>query len=179
MAHEISFFDGVALMAVSMSENVFTKPDDDWAPMMFLQGTHDGHPVSPIVPLHTFMHNDTQKDFLAEIVLPAVIKEFKADIVILLFSVWMAKEPEGAAGYMVHGQGEFIQPSARPDRIEAITLAEYTSAGVTRYASAQIIRHEDKPPTLDEWETHAIDSGANYTGRFVEPIVAAMKEVAA
>jgi hypothetical protein len=67
-----------------------------------------------------------------------------------------------------------MRASLRPNREEHLWLMEYTPEGVGRHSYARIHRDEKKPPTLGEWEETPADS---FSGRFVEPIVRAMKSV--
>lgn len=174
-AREITFFESIALTAESMGRENFTEPDDDWVPIMFMLGEEDGKPISSMASIGHFMDSDHSKDMLATMVIPAMIRKFQAKTVVLLLNVWTAQEPMG--GWFEHRQGEFIQPSQRPDRQEALTLAEYTRQGLTRYAQAKINRYEYKPPDLDEWVDLPLGEDGAIEGRFVEPIVKAMQSL--
>jgi hypothetical protein len=54
-------------------------------------------------------------------------------------------------------------------------ISEYLPTGV-RTVFAEIERRKDLPPLLGEWEEM---DGAHLTGRFIEPIVTALKDVEA
>ena len=171
-ARPLDFFEFVALSVEGMAKAVFTQPDDDWVPMLFFLGTKDGEEFMSMAPLDHFMTDDKSKDMLAYGVLPRLLKEFQVKVAVLLINGWTASDPPG--GYLNHGVGEWIRPSQRPDRKEMLLLSEYTREGVMRQASALIVRHESAPPTLEPWKD--IDA-KSMSGRFVEPIVKAMREM--
>jgi hypothetical protein len=161
----LDLFDHVAVTAERMAKDTFTEPDDDWTPIVFLE---DATGTWAMMPIEEFMQNDRTKDMLVELIIPETIKRFEAKVVVMILSVWHSKIPKG-----VDWQDRPM-PSEDPNRSEALVLTEYTAEGVKRYSMAEIIRHEDSPPTLGEWEnTDATD----YEGRFVQPIVKAMQRV--
>lgn len=166
--HELDLFDQVAITAASLPKAVFTKPDDDWVPIAFLEGP-EGQATFPIAD---FMDNDRSKDLLAEFILPQAISKFRAHTVVMVLSAWQGRNiPKG-----VDWQDR-PRPSEDPERKEILILVEYKREGVTRHTVADIIRHEDSPPTLGEWDNWGDDAKLGADGRFVGPIVAAMKRV--
>lgn len=165
-ASELSMFDTVAVIAQSMPKELFTQPDDDWTPIAFLQGKDE----QVTFPLGEFMEDDRSKDILAHLILPGAIKHLKATSMVTVMSIWQSKTSAESLAT------EYIPPSQCEDRTEHVMITEYTAEGVQRQAFAQILRHEDKPPTLDEWQQ--MDDAIGFSGRFVEPIVKALKEVA-
>lgn len=170
-AHEIDLFEYVAIQARKIPENVFTKPDDDWTPVMFIE-CGDGE--CGMLPLEPFMGDDLSKEFCADVVMPTAIEVAKARKVVLVLSAWTAQvwceeelEPI-----------RYIPPSQRENREEVLVVMEYTSEGVARHAMAPIIRHDDSPPELgDWWDDESELSPTDFDGRFVQPIVNALKEV--
>lgn len=145
----------------------FTSPDDDWAPFLFLEGGEN-----TIVALGGYMDNDDNKDILCEVVLPMIIASAKATKAVLVVSVWSS-----ATSSKVLNLGEgYMPPSTLSDREELVMVTEYTREGVTRIAQAPIIRSETEVPRLGEWEVRD-DVKPGSQGRFIEPIVAALKAV--
>ena len=58
MAETLGLFDSVAVTARSMTTEHFTDPDDDWEPILFVEGkTGTG-----MTPLGQFMRNDDNCD---------------------------------------------------------------------------------------------------------------------
>ena len=168
MAETLGLFDSVAVTARSMTTEHFTDPDDDWEPILFVEGkTGTG-----MTPLGQFMRNDGSKDMLAEVVIPAVVEQFQATTVVMVLSTWTASVASKEELEPIR----YVPPSQRPDRREQLLIIEYTREGVTRQAFAEIIRHENSPPTLGDWDEQIMDK-AVLEGRFVEPIVKAMKAV--
>jgi hypothetical protein len=165
--YELTMFDQICVTARKMGEEVFTEPDSDWAPIAFFS-TPDGQ--MPMMPLVDFMQNEDTKETLATLILPAVISQYKASAVIIVLSVWTAKLKPGEQW----GKGS-LMPSERPDRGESLMISEYLPTGV-RTVFAEIERRKDLPPLLGEWEEM---DGAHLTGRFIEPIVTALKDVEA
>lgn len=170
-ARELTLFETVSLTVRSISEE-FAEPDDDWEPMAFLEGEIEGETGVATMPLGYLMGDDDMKDRLANHILPFAIKEFSATKLIFVMSVWSSEKSVASMA-----TGKYIPPSKCDDRTEHVLLMEYTAEGVTRQAWAQITRHEGKPPTLGEWEQK--DGVSGFSGRFVDPLVTALKEVAA
>ena len=164
--HELDLYDHVAYTAASISEKLFTEPDDDWTPVLFMEDA-DGQRMT--MPIEQFMVNEQTKDLLANFIIPEVIGKFSATIAVMVLSVWRGSPiPKGV------DPDDRPRPSEDVNRTEAVMIIEYTAAGVTRSSMATIVRHEDSPPTLDEWQD---DFGQSEDGRFVTPIVRAMKKV--
>lgn len=169
MPEELSLFDSVSITARKLAAEHFTDPDDDWEPILFVEGK-DG---SGITPLGQFMRDDRHKELLANVVIPAVIEQFQATTIVMVLSTWTASVASKEELEPIR----YVPPSQRPNRREQLLIIEYTREGVTRQAFAEIIRHEDSPPTLDEWT--AVEGETAFEGRFIGPIVKAMKAVPA
>jgi hypothetical protein len=149
-----------------MSKNLFTEPDDDWTPVLFME-TKEGE--QGIMPLHEFMGAEPMKDLLANALIPMTINEFKAVKIVMVLSVWSSEKSVQALK-----EDKYVPPSQQDDREEHVLLVEMTREGVQRHSWAKIIRHKSKPPTLGEWnETTA----TGFDGRFVDPLVKALKAV--
>lgn len=141
----------------------FTESDDDWIQIGFIVA---GSSLN-ILPLDPLMDD---KERLSTEILPALIKDRGATLVVLLLNTWMVKLDQAN----FHGD---LQPSKHPDRMETLSLHEFTPAGCGRWATAQIERHDATPPTLADWET--IPGAHSQEGRFSESIVEALRDVAA
>lgn len=169
-ARELDMFEMVAVLAAKMPEEIFTKPDDDWTPVAFLE-TPDGQVTMPLAP---YMGSPQEKDVLSGMLLPAAITEMKASRLVMVLSVWVGK----AKSKEEFESEDFVPPSQQPERVEKVMIMEYTREGITRSTSALIIRHENAPPTLGEWEDD-FENVDRTEGRFVGTIVKALKAVQA
>ena len=168
MARELDMFEMVAVIAAKMPDELFTKPDDDWTPVAFME-TPDGQVSMPLAP---YMGTPADKEILTGLLLPAAITEMKASRIVMVLSVWVGKAETKEEIESEH----FVPPSQQPGRLEKVMITEYTREGITRMSSALITRHEDAPPTLGEWDDD-LSNAAQSEGRFVEPIVKALKAV--
>lgn len=168
-ARELDLFEFVSVQARTIPEQVFTKPDDDWTPVMFLE---DKNGQFEIFPLEPFMGDDASKHFCTDVLMPAAIMSVAARKVVIVLSAWTAsvwcKEELEPIRY--------IPPSQREDREEVLLVIEYSKSGVERTAIAPIIRHEDSTPELGDW-WEGMDSPTGFEGNFVKPIVGALKAV--
>lgn len=167
-ARQLDLFEHVASLAASMPGAVFTEPDDDWTPVLFMDGPQGG----TMMPLVEYMNTELGKDMLADVVIPATIHQFKPSVVVMIMSTWTS---ETSAKLMTE-TGEYIPPSQQADRKEQVLIIEYTRDGATRQAFAQIERFADKVPRLGEWD---MKPSLSMQGRFVDPIVRALKGVSA
>jgi hypothetical protein len=168
-ARELDLYEHVATIARSLPEVQFTKPDDDWLPVAF---SDNGTGEQAIFPMHEHMGDENEKNLLANVILPAFIKGTRARTLVVVLSVWSAEvaSPEELEPI------RYVPASQRENREERLLIMEYTAEGIQRQAWARIIRHEDRPPELDEWEEMEAKS---YGGRFVDPVVDALKRVEA
>jgi hypothetical protein len=167
MARALDLFESVATIARQMPDSVFTDPEDDWAPIVFMEGKQG----RVTMPIHDFFEDELRKDLLCEVVLPAAIENFEATVVVMVVSTWVSK----IAADLLTQTGNYIPPSQQPDRIEQVLIIEYTADGVRRKAWAEIERFADKVPQLGEWED--MEGADAMSGRFIEPIVKALKGV--
>lgn len=145
----------------------FTAPDDDFEPVLFLE-TETG---VKILGLRPYFANETKKELFAA-VLPALIKKERPTRVALLVSAWAI---EANKDYF---QNDEPRPSSHPDRIELVLVTEVTKEGITDNVVAYIGRDPLglKPPTLGE-EQDSFAQAEVFTGRFIDPILATMKEI--
>lgn len=140
----------------------FTKPDDDWSGVMFFW-VEDG-PTS-LMPM--MFRDEDEKEFVASIAIPTLIRQLKPWLVGQVHSAWTALvETEDLESSP--------PPSEHPNREESLILIMVTVEQQQMW-SAKIIRHDDKPPTLDPWRLWGQDESTE--GRFITPVIETMKEV--
>lgn len=167
MKAQLDLFEYVATSAQKMPDSVFTEPDDDWTPVMFLEGKQG----TTVIPLHEYMNDDLSKNLLADVLLPMAIADFKATTAVMVVSTWISK----TSSDLLNETGEYIRPSQQPDREELVYIMEFTREGVQRQAHAEILRSETEVPRLGEWVD--VTNVESVEGRFAPPIVKALKGV--
>lgn len=148
----------------------FDEPDDDWMPVLIAGEI--------VVPLN--FTDETAKDLMAELVMPIAIRESKAKEYAFVSSTWVSTitPPEEMRDKSTEEQMRYIgehypPPSMSDQRKESVVVSFGSCDGTNEMWMAEIKRSEDKPPELSEWEYH----GSNdYEGRFVEPLMKAIKE---
>jgi hypothetical protein len=160
----------------AMASMLFKEPDDDWEPAAFLLRADDSLMVIGIDP--HYLRNHLTKDLLFEERLPEVIRKERAQHLAVLTSAWTVKmddpdlTPEKAQEIIAwcgeHGVGN------HPLATEALMMNIHSVEG-HEFWTADILRHDDAPPTLGQWE--ASPDGATHTGRAIDAIEEAMKEV--
>jgi hypothetical protein len=111
-----------------------------------------------------FLAKPEHKDLLAEDVLPALLREQNAVAMVLVTSTWYIEQSQEDADE--HG---LLQPSQHPDRREALTLMGLSQTAEALWM-ADITRHENAPPTLEEWKKLPNSATKEITGRFIVPI---------
>jgi hypothetical protein len=145
----------------------FTKPDDDWAAVVFLlSGRIREVQIIDLDP-HFFFDNRT-KDALVLVLMTAIKKE-RAEAIGTIFSAWSV-EGEAAQESVEHN----TRPRDHPQRKEMliITLVE---PGNVRICWAEILRSETETPRLSEWQED--ETTQRLEGRFIQPLQEALKEV--
>ena len=137
----------------------FTEPDDDWEPVALLE-TKEGEMV--IVSLA--MDKQLWPKAISEMVEQAGIVK-----VALVTSSW-GLEFETPEEYEAYMENDEPSPSKHPNGFEMLVLSIFDQERVEAW-SARIQRHDDEPPTLDEWDW----GGTEPDGRMIEPIREAMR----
>lgn len=111
----------------------FTSPDDDWAPVMIVNGPR-GVAVL-MVPI------GDDKNLTAAIITEA-LRSYQATEAALVTSSWTVQRETMSE--------DDLPVSQQPDRKEVLVLT-YVSADSAEMSMADIVRHVDTPPTLGEW----------------------------
>lgn len=162
-----------ALSGIAAITAEFDDPEDDYAAMAFFE--HDDQVT--IIPSYQFMENDTTKDLLANFVLPRAAVKLGAETVVLVFSAFGVKIEKPTD----EEWEEMPRPGEHPDRVEMLIVTEMNADGVQRSLVAYIDRDPfmKRPPTLTEFEENfgPGTEGAHWEGRFIDPLLAALKEV--
>lgn len=163
----IERFTEVVKDAATSMPTLFEEPDDDWAPVAMILGYKEGQEglgvgVAPIPPAWL-----EDKDELVKLLRKA-IKEYRAVAIGLVLSAWMLRLEKDE---VEHPELDLPRPSESEDREEILTVS-ILAANEEHFLMAEIKRDNENPPTLGEWETSDDSSG-----RFVEPLVDALKTV--
>jgi hypothetical protein len=127
----------------------FDNPEDDWLPVMAVQ--------SPAGVGLIMVHISDDKDATAER-LTRMLRSQGVTEAVLLASSWTVERDQPALDGPV---------SEQPDRKEVLVLTQVTTDSADMFM-AEIIRHEDSPPTLGEWENRA--GGIGITGIFADAL---------
>jgi len=143
----------------------FTDPNDDWVPVGHILDSEDRLGVIGIDT--EFFANDARKDDLVQEII-GLIQGLHAKAFGLITSAWSSKVPANFHPEREYDE-EFVRPKDDPNRREMLTI-QVTSADEEEFWWAEIKRDGENPPTLGEWE-----KTQESTGRFVEPILDALK----
>lgn len=128
-------FDAVKEVAMGGARRIgegFTRPDDDWAPVLIVGGAR---PVTAGLDLD-------DKDAMAHAI-SEIIREHEAEAAALVTSGWQSSDPAAASGTM--------RASEDPERVEILTVA-VMDAERAEWWCAEITRYEEAPPVLGDWE---------------------------
>lgn len=131
----------------------FTQPDDDWISILHIETGDRDHMIVGIDG--EAFANDFTKDQLAYF-LQETITETQAIHYGLLINTWTVVTDDLESGLA-------YRPSEHPERFETLVVM-LADRHHDEMWTAKIIRHENAPPTLTEWEMFPT-SGA-YFGRF-------------
>lgn len=146
----------------------FEEADADWQPVMFAQLPDREIQIVGFDP--SFLYSDASKDLMSDLIAAYILKE-RLEAVGLILSAWVLEGEEAK-----ESQDKQIPPRDHPKRKEQLLISATDADGI-EYFHAPIIRDGKKPPRLGAWIT---EERASYmTGRFVEPIINALKEVRA
>jgi hypothetical protein len=131
--------------AIESIAETFEEPDADWLPTMLVMTREETFNLVGIDP--EFMASPTTKAILAEQVIPGVLREQNAIAAAFVSSAWMGTYDNTKMGI----GDKHLRPSQQPDRQEVVMLTLATALEA-KSLTAPIIRHEDGPPTLGEWD---------------------------
>lgn len=119
----------------------FTEPDEDWRPIVHLYDAEDKITLALLVGFEKYMWPD---------VIKALVRKTQAEFAGMVLSSWTMKTPPekwpAVQAYLDAG-GTL---SEHPDRKEVV-LVSFADRGHQQVWEAEIIRYEDRPPTLGEW----------------------------
>lgn len=153
-------------------EATFTKPTDDWQPVLVIAGERgpegeegEGLALSVVGLDADFMANDMTKDILANEVIPQLAADTKAMAMAMVSSAWYVEAKSGA--------DMALRPSEHPDRKEGV-FVHAVALESSYFAAAEIIRTANLPPMLQAWE-EKYDADAPAEGRFPEAMRAALE----
>jgi hypothetical protein len=165
----------------------FEKHDDDFVPFFFIYA--DKYGLQPLQVPPGLMGGDRGKDALS-VAMAQMVSATKAETAAFVSSVWMVHQSKEKAAATEEQRQAFIkehgrepqtyeelgvsQPKYDPEHIEAVILSVMTAKGCVSFSTAQIYRHDDDPPHLGEWDE---SPAQKFTGRFVTPVVEALRKV--
>lgn len=152
-------FEGMSRFIQKMTERVgatFTKPDDDWYPVLFLMTArglevHDVRGDKDEMPVKVERLMLQTNPTYAALLISAYVSTVQVD----------ADRPELLA--LALERIDAFGPSNDPERSEALFLETADHFGQHALWEAAIHRHTDKPPTLGEWEKDRFSN--NVAGR--------------
>ena len=151
--------------AVKSIGKLFTRPDDDWSPIMLLE-TKTG----PVITALSFDSADSKEAFA--IALPSLLRKLGATLMALVVSAWtLYTTPIKYELQMAMGDGSIRDHPDRQEKV-MVTFADHTGA---ESWGALITRSEHAPPELCEFTKMDMDD-AKSTGRFShQALIAAMR----
>lgn len=142
-----------------LAGKAMTDPNEDWGSVAVLQD-YDNRSLPPI-PLGDMLQK-MPKEIIAKRVIPAMAITAEARAVYFGISTWTLKGVD--PGDMPEGS-----LTEHPDHEEALVLMEITADGVTRMATAKILRDGEHGPKLDDW--HDVETPEASSGVFVDMLV--------
>lgn len=143
----------------------FTKPDDDWVPVLII----DNHVGRTAWPVGAFFASDDGKDKLIAL-LPTIFQNVHATRAALISSAWILDLPNTEEARRVLEQGKSI--AEEPNRKE-IVMIRLSDGFVEEGWLASITRDETKPPVLGQFEKMP-DAGE---GRMIGALQSALMHV--
>lgn len=132
--------------------NTLEQPDEDILPVLLTRGKR-GLGITGLV-----MPDDEAKENVAQLMI-ASLAFAEATECVFICTAWMG--PPNV---------EDIPPSQHPERMERVILVHQTADNCDLYA-APVIRHDNRPPDLGQWE----EMGGAMGGRFGDAIEYGMK----
>lgn len=129
-------------------QRTFKDPDDDWVPVLMVR-TGD--------KINVCLLEITDDKEVASYTIMQVIRQCEADEAALIASSWFVRRDK------VDSLDKPVR--LQPDRKEALVISHVTK-DMTHVVTADINRHDGKPPTLGEWSEQV--SGLDVDGLFVD-----------
>ena len=152
--------DFVDFVVDSMSgmKDHFGSPDDDWQPTVFAVDDKGDVSITAFqVPSHP-----TARDVLFTLVLPRAIKQTGSITMAVLVNSGWTLDPEDMKEYMA--DDSMTNMSDHPNHREILTVMYGDKTGRRGMRRAYILRDDEQPPGLSEWETFD-DPEISSTGR--------------
>lgn len=139
--------DGILTNARRIGEG-FTKPDDDWRPMLFVVQRFP--PNLAIIPVARMTNTPERRERLFNVALPLVVRFADAACLGLLSPVWFKEV--SYAGRTIEQARRDLPDSihADPERQEMLWV-EISDGDEDETWTAKIRRRPKAPPLLDEW----------------------------
>lgn len=138
--------DGLKAGAENNAES-FDAPDDDWlATAMIRDSARD-----QVYVLGLIFEGQQEKEAMVEGI-RRFIREKRADACAVILSAWIATLSKEQADEIERRGGDYPRASKSPLREERLVIIGRERGGVNRCEFARILRNEDAPPTLGEWE---------------------------
>lgn len=155
-----------AIDGVEGIADTFNDPDDDFAPVAFIVRDGVDDPSIALFPMDKYMEN---KDMLFEVMIPTVIRKFRANSVVTVMSCF---------GVSTDAPLDGVQPKDHPDRWEAVLVTELTADGIKESLVSYISRDPlgKARPTITPFETFYTEA-SEVGGRTIDPLIAALKDV--
>lgn len=151
----------------------FEHADDDWLPVAHLYGP-DG-PMIMVIDPQWMQSEKTKNALLHEVLAPAIVRSGakEAALVLAVWAIKLSKDNHNPEEFRKQvEEAQRVGISANKFRKEMV-IVEVMNESDYRIWSADIVRHDDSPPTVGEWEEW---EGTKVAGRFAEPLQAALKQ---
>lgn len=153
--------------AVEKVGEEFESPDDDWMSVMHIQSDKE---LTIVGFDPAFLQSDKTKDNMVA-AMRKVIKDFRGEKVSIINSAWMSIR-ENDSEFHPEVKPD-VMPVDDPERKEVVMIVAVSPDEKAISSHAEIIRDGTNPPKLSEWKS----MGAEIHGRFVEPVLDALKYV--
>jgi hypothetical protein len=152
MKEMLDSIDDVGAFLRARAETIgeqFKDPDDDWSPLMFVISDEMSALVGVEIP-----EEPQVKRILFRDAIPRIVKKQlrgKVKVAAFVSSSWKLEgdTPEHKEWLEDEERGPIKD---HPDRKEALTIYLMDEKGETQMWVAPILRDEEQPPVLDEWE---------------------------
>jgi hypothetical protein len=137
-----------ARMAARDAVNALTRPEQDILPMLMTYGKR-GLGIAGIE-----MPDDDGRDRVAKMMVATVAFTEAAEVA-FVSTAWMS-----------NSESVGVRPRDDPQRVEKVVLVHWSGGGVSTMYAADVIRHDNRPPDLGQWE----EMGGEMGGRFGDAV---------
>ena len=118
----------------------FTDSNDDWAPVVLLE-RKDGAKAPMFLDFHKSLWPEA---------ISTLVKELEVIKVAMVNSSWTLQFKSHEEREEWEADEDSLPPSEHPQGIETLLVTVYDAERTEAWA-ARIIRHEEKPPVLEDW----------------------------